>query len=100
ETEDMVISPSRETFRLVDHTITDELQSVASKRKRNVASNDDMPLPMKKVGSGQQDVGSGFANAAMEDFVSSSLLNSITRTEVEAAWTGPVHDTGTSSTPG
>ncbi|GJX00192.1 hypothetical protein Tco_0184105 [Tanacetum coccineum] len=107
ETEDMVISPSRETLRLIDHTITYELQSVASKRKRNVASNDDMPPPVKKVGSGQQDVGSGSANAAMEDFVSSSLLNSITRVnslipyvQTEAAWTGPVHDTRTSSTPG
>ncbi|GKD51566.1 ABC transporter C family member 8-like protein, partial [Tanacetum coccineum] len=34
ETEDMVISLSRKTLHLVDHTIVDELQSVVGKRKR------------------------------------------------------------------
>ncbi|GKF10673.1 hypothetical protein Tco_0048599, partial [Tanacetum coccineum] len=36
ENEDMVISPSNETLRLVEHTITDKLKSVASKKKRKL----------------------------------------------------------------
>ncbi|GJZ00241.1 hypothetical protein Tco_0517670, partial [Tanacetum coccineum] len=49
ETEERVISPSREFLLLVDHTFIDELQSVAGKRKRKVAYNADLPLLVKKV---------------------------------------------------
>ncbi|GJW59310.1 hypothetical protein Tco_0106041 [Tanacetum coccineum] len=98
ETEDRVISPSNETLQLVKHAITDELRSVAGKRKRKVAFNANLPPVVKKVRgsyfvaslkrnptttgktstalenlitqSGQQDVGSELATAATDDFVS------------------------------
>ncbi|GKF29309.1 hypothetical protein Tco_0095651, partial [Tanacetum coccineum] len=95
EIEDKVISPSRETLHLVDHTIVDELESVAGKKKRKIAFNDGPPLVKKakayasvaplewdpttasktKLGiqSGQQGSGSGPTTAAMDDFVSSSV---------------------------
>ncbi|GKD48471.1 hypothetical protein Tco_1277447 [Tanacetum coccineum] len=48
ETEDMVISPSRDIIRILDHTIVDELKSMAGKKKRRVVFNDGLP-PVKKA---------------------------------------------------
>ncbi|GJX26176.1 hypothetical protein Tco_0232472 [Tanacetum coccineum] len=36
ETEDMVVSPSRDIIQIVDHTIMDELKSDAGKKKREL----------------------------------------------------------------
>ncbi|GJU98141.1 hypothetical protein Tco_1327412 [Tanacetum coccineum] len=49
ETEDRVISLSPKVIRLVERTITNELQSAARKRKIKVTFNADLPSPMKKV---------------------------------------------------
>ncbi|GKC14593.1 gypsy type transposase [Tanacetum coccineum] len=65
------ISPSNETLQLVDHAITDELRSVAGKRKRKVAFNANLPPLVKKVRGSSFDVGSELATAATDDFVSS-----------------------------
>nr|GEU36014.1 hypothetical protein [Tanacetum cinerariifolium] len=105
ETGYRVIFPSLEIIRVVKHTITDELPSVTGKKKRKVDFNAD-PLYVKKVRasyvaplernpttggktpaaleklvsqSGQQDVGSGPATNAMEDFVSSSATPTLER---------------------
>ncbi|GJS46463.1 hypothetical protein Tco_0596584 [Tanacetum coccineum] len=97
KTEGRVISPFVETISLVDHTIHDELQVNTGKRMKRVAYVS-RSLSMKKARaegvvipesrpatagksptalqrlfkqSGQTDIGSGSATAAMEDFVSS-----------------------------
>ncbi|GJR09785.1 hypothetical protein Tco_0792437 [Tanacetum coccineum] len=103
KTEDMVISPSRDIIRIVDHTIVDELKSVVGKKKKRVAFNDDL-LPVKKAkGSSYaaphkenpttagktpavlqkllthnvlEGVGSGSAATAMDAFISSSVTPS------------------------
>ncbi|GKB47152.1 hypothetical protein Tco_0897905, partial [Tanacetum coccineum] len=51
ETEDMVISPSRQIVSLVDHNIQDELNVNADKRKKRVAFVFGLP-PMKKARTG------------------------------------------------
>ncbi|GKB78819.1 hypothetical protein Tco_0945714 [Tanacetum coccineum] len=99
----MVISPSHDIIRIVDHTIVDELMSVARKKKKMVAFNDNLPL-VKKVKSSssiatpkknpttagktlvalqklvtlgaQEDVSSRSATDAMDEFVSSSVTPS------------------------
>ncbi|GJX07972.1 hypothetical protein Tco_0195904 [Tanacetum coccineum] len=100
ETEDMVISPFCDIIRIVDHTIVDELKSAAGKKKKSVVFNDGLPRMKKANGSSsfvspernpttayktpvvlkkfvtqssQQDIGSGPATAAMDEFVSSSV---------------------------
>ncbi|GJR37193.1 hypothetical protein Tco_1212877 [Tanacetum coccineum] len=99
ETEGRVISSSVETISLVDLTIHDEIQVNTSKRRKRVTFVSESP-PVKKARakgvvilesrpatagksptvllrlikqSGQTDIGSGSATAAMEDFVSSSV---------------------------
>ncbi|GKD36563.1 hypothetical protein Tco_1252072 [Tanacetum coccineum] len=100
ETEDMVISPFCDIICIVDHTIVDELKSAAGKKKKSVVFNDGLPRVKKANGSSsfvspernpttayktpvvlkkfvtqssQQDIGSGPATAAMDEFVSSSV---------------------------
>ncbi|GJY58972.1 hypothetical protein Tco_0458864, partial [Tanacetum coccineum] len=63
EIESRVISPSHETFRLVDHTIMDELQNATRKRKRKVAFNVE-----RSAGCWVH-----ATTAALKDFVSSSV---------------------------
>ncbi|GJW07478.1 hypothetical protein Tco_1569901 [Tanacetum coccineum] len=75
ETEDRVISPSPQPISLVDHTIRDELNVNAGKRKKRVAFVSGSP-PVKKAqteGSGQANTGSGSATPATEDATSSSV---------------------------
>nr|GEZ26163.1 hypothetical protein [Tanacetum cinerariifolium] len=47
ETEDMVISPSRDIICIVDHTIMDVLKSTAGNKKRRVVFNYGLPSVKK-----------------------------------------------------
>nr|GEU88498.1 retrovirus-related Pol polyprotein from transposon TNT 1-94 [Tanacetum cinerariifolium] len=106
ETEDIVISPSRDVICIMDHTVVDDLKSAGGKKKRRVDLNDVLSPVKKAIGSSfvaslernptnvgktlvvlkrlviqssQQDVGFGPAIAAMDEFVSSSVTPTLDR---------------------
>ncbi|GKA71076.1 hypothetical protein Tco_0777215 [Tanacetum coccineum] len=86
EIESRVISPSHETFRLVDHTIMDELQNATRKRKRKVAFN----------------VGSFPVKKAMDSLFSPTASTSNLKMKTEAKpqlLLLAIHETGDSSAP-
>ncbi|GKC35882.1 hypothetical protein Tco_1048266, partial [Tanacetum coccineum] len=116
ETADMVVVPSDQTVRLVDHTIIYEIKEHSGKNKRKVGFNI-VPPPMKKARTGgiaitepvatsarkspaiiqkliaqssQADVGSGSAASRAKEFVSSSFTPTPDRGDHEDS--GSTHD--------
>ncbi|GJX54668.1 hypothetical protein Tco_0283037 [Tanacetum coccineum] len=67
ETTDMVVASSAQTVRLVDHTIIDELEEHAEKKKRKSPS----ALKRLELQSGPQGAESGYVPCPAEEFVSS-----------------------------
>ncbi|GJX52326.1 hypothetical protein Tco_0280695 [Tanacetum coccineum] len=70
ETADMVLSPTAHVIRLVDHTIANELEEHAGKKKRKVSLT---ALKRLELQSGPQGNESGFALHPSEEFMSSSV---------------------------
>nr|GEX95866.1 hypothetical protein [Tanacetum cinerariifolium] len=71
KTADMAVASSAQTFRLVDHTIIDELEEHAGKKKRKSPA----ALRRLELRSGPQGAESGPVPHLIEEFVSSSVTH-------------------------
>nr|GEZ05039.1 hypothetical protein [Tanacetum cinerariifolium] len=71
KTADMVVAPSAQTVRLVDHTIIDELEEHAGKKKRKIPA----ALRRLELRSGPQGAESGSVLHLIEESVSSSVTH-------------------------